>query len=161
MTDREECGKKALMPIDNAANWFVRLMAMAFVMSFASGVALLGYWMLMAIVRDPAHVEPFRATLLVACLATVGLLLYTIHRLATWTSTRADGNLVPPGVYYAVLAPFCVLWAVFAVRGMLAGDWRQALSLGLAVLTGLGLMAEVRRRARNKAAKPRASVISR
>jgi hypothetical protein len=149
------------MPIDNSANWFIRLMAMAFVLSFASGVALLGFWMLQAIVRDPAHVEPFRATLLVACVATVGLLLYAIYRLATWTSSRADGNLLPPPVYYAVLAPFCVVWAVFAVRSLIAGDWRQALSLGLAVVTGLGLMAEVRRRARSKAAKPRASVISR
>ena len=142
------------MPIDNSANWFVRLLAMAFVLSFASGVALLGVWMLQAIARDPTHVEPFRATLLVACVATVGLLLYAIWRLATWTSTRADGNLLPPAVYYLVLAPFCAVWAVFAVRVALAGDWRQALSLGLAVVTGTGLMAEVRRRARNKARTP-------
>jgi len=139
------------MPIDNSANWFVRLMAMAFALCFAMAPALLGYWMLLAIVRDPTHVEPFRATLLLACIATVGLLGYAMFRLATWTSTRADGNLLPPLAYYVVLAPFCVLWAVFAVRGLVAGDWRQALSLGLAVVTGLGLMAEVRRRARIKA----------
>ena len=83
------------MPIDNAANWFVRLMAMAFAMSFASGVALLGYWMLVAIAHDPTHVEPFRTTLLLACVATVGLLLYAMVRIATWNSTRAEGNLLP------------------------------------------------------------------
>jgi hypothetical protein len=140
----------ATMPhvqIDNAANWFVRLLAMAFLLSIAMGPAMLGFWMALAIARELPHVEPFRINLLLACVMTFALMLYGMWRLATWSSARADGNLLSPIVYYVLLAPFCALWAVAAVQALLAHRWLEAGSLAFGVVGGIALLAEVRRRA--------------
>jgi hypothetical protein len=75
-------------------------------------------------------------------------------RLATWSSRRADGNLYSPIVYYALQVPFCLLWAIAAVRAAMAGRWQEAVSLGLATAGGVALLAGVRRRARRAMPPP-------
>ena len=147
------------MKVDNAANWFVRLMVIALLVSFLSGACLVASWILKAILRAPGHATLDQYGYLSTCVLVVGLLLYAIGRVATWSSTRADGSLVPPPILYAVLGPLCALWGYGACLELRAAHYLQAFSLLLAVAGALAMMREVRQRSRmaRQARKPAVS----
>src|SRR5687768_12996188 len=130
------------MKDDGAANWFIRLLAMAFLVSFAAFPCLVAFWIIKAMLRDPGHATLDQYGYLSACVLVIGLFVHAIWRVYTWSSSRADGTLVPPLIVYALLVPLCAMWSYGVYLGVVAGKWVQVVSLLTAVVAGVALMRE-------------------